>query len=68
MYHSIFIGLDPAKPNFEGKDKICRLDETDAKFVDVIHTDIEKFGTNEQVRNLLSQMAPRGLNLAPGCP
>ncbi|KAK3612361.1 hypothetical protein CHS0354_011082, partial [Potamilus streckersoni] len=31
-------GLDPAGPQFENKDKIVRLDPTDAKFVDVIHT------------------------------
>ncbi|KAK3612363.1 hypothetical protein CHS0354_011083 [Potamilus streckersoni] len=32
-------GLDPAGPQFENKDTIVRLDPTDAKFVDTIHTD-----------------------------
>ena len=42
-------GLDPAKPNFQGKDRRCRLDETDAQFVDVIHTDYVVLGTKDQV-------------------
>jgi len=32
-------GLDPAEPYFQGTPPIVRLDPTDAKFVDVIHTD-----------------------------
>ncbi|XP_030841943.1 pancreatic triacylglycerol lipase [Strongylocentrotus purpuratus] len=35
-------GLDPAGPDFAGDlDKSCRLDKTDARFVDVMHTDGE---------------------------
>ncbi|XP_030435955.1 lipase member I isoform X5 [Gopherus evgoodei] len=34
-------GLDPAGPSFSGKPPNERLDHTDAKFVDVIHTDID---------------------------
>jgi pancreatic triacylglycerol lipase len=32
-------GLDPAEPYFQGMPPFVRLDPTDAKFVDVIHTD-----------------------------
>ncbi|XP_023228761.1 pancreatic triacylglycerol lipase-like [Centruroides sculpturatus] len=32
-------GLDPAEPYFQGLPPIVRLDETDADFVDAVHTD-----------------------------
>lgn len=32
-------GLDPADPHFEDTDPIIRLDESDAFYVDIIHTD-----------------------------
>lgn len=32
-------GLDPAEPYFQGMPSFVRLDPTDAKLVDVIHTD-----------------------------
>ncbi|XP_066968507.1 pancreatic triacylglycerol lipase-like [Macrobrachium rosenbergii] len=34
-------GLDPAEPFFQYMPPVVRLDPTDAKFVDVIHTDVE---------------------------
>ncbi|XP_012656961.1 lipase member I isoform X3 [Otolemur garnettii] len=34
-------GLDPAGPRFTGKPSYSRLDYTDAKFVDVIHSDAD---------------------------
>ena len=37
-------GLDPAGPNFSLNDPLCRLDPTDAIFVDVIHSDAELVG------------------------
>lgn len=36
-------GMDPAEPYFVDMDNSKRLDKTDAQFVDVIHTDGEKF-------------------------
>lgn len=35
-------GMDPAAPAFEGEDPKTRLDPRDAKFVDVIHTDVRE--------------------------
>ena len=35
----LFQGLDPAGPFFKTTHTLVRLDPTDAKFVDVIHTD-----------------------------
>ncbi|XP_070537997.1 pancreatic lipase-related protein 2-like [Ptychodera flava] len=32
-------GLDPAGPAFEGEHPVVRIDPTDAKFVDILHTD-----------------------------
>ena len=46
---SASLGLDPAKPYFEGTNPRCRLDKNDAQFVDVIHTDIYQAGTHEEV-------------------
>lgn len=37
---SSFPGLDPAGPYFDNTAKKVRLDETDAVFVDVYHTDV----------------------------
>jgi len=34
-------GLDPANPSFNSDSSLVRLDKSDAKFVDVIHTDIK---------------------------
>ncbi|CAL1544811.1 unnamed protein product [Lymnaea stagnalis] len=38
-------GLDPAQPSYSGYDKAVRLDGSDARFVDIIHTDASPFNT-----------------------
>lgn len=38
-------GLDPAEPLFTDTEPIVRLDPTDAKYVDVIHTDARPFSS-----------------------
>jgi hypothetical protein len=39
MYdHMMLTGMDPAQPGFEDADPICRLDASDAKYVEIIHT------------------------------
>lgn len=42
-----FIGLDPALPFFTTSDRHSKLDKTDAKFVDVIHTNAGVYGKIE---------------------
>ncbi|CAH0765055.1 unnamed protein product [Bemisia tabaci] len=39
-------GLDPAQPGFEGDDPAVYLDASDAKFVDIIHTNADPFVPN----------------------
>ncbi|XP_043836108.1 pancreatic triacylglycerol lipase-like [Dromiciops gliroides] len=64
-------GLDPAEPCFEGTPEEVRLDASDAKFVDVIHTDIAPiipnmgFGTSQIVGHL--DFFPNGGEHMPGC-
>lgn len=35
--------MDPAQPGFQGRNAKIRLNETDAKFIDVLHTDGKPF-------------------------
>ncbi|XP_039260014.2 inactive pancreatic lipase-related protein 1-like [Styela clava] len=63
-------GLDPAGPYFEGTPAEVRLDETDADFVDVIHSDAEKItdmglGTGEQSGHV--DFWPNAGYQQPGC-
>ncbi|XP_074141337.1 pancreatic triacylglycerol lipase-like [Sminthopsis crassicaudata] len=64
-------GLDPAEPCFEGTPEEVRLDASDAKFVDVIHTDASPvipnmgFGTSQIVGHL--DFFPNGGEHMPGC-
>ncbi|XP_040606297.1 lipase member I [Mesocricetus auratus] len=59
-------GLDPAGPKFSGKPSDSRLDYTDAKFVDVIHTDSKGLGILEPLGHI--DFYPNGGKQQPGCP
>ncbi|XP_032755294.1 lipase member I [Rattus rattus] len=59
-------GLDPAGPKFSGKPSNCRLDYTDAKFVDVIHSDSQGLGILEPLGHI--DFYPNGGRNQPGCP
>ncbi|XP_028613068.1 lipase member I [Grammomys surdaster] len=59
-------GLDPAGPKFSGKPSNSRLDYTDAKFVDVIHSDSRGLGIQEPSGHI--DFYPNGGKKQPGCP
>ncbi|KAM5154165.1 lipase member I isoform 4-T4 [Callospermophilus lateralis] len=59
-------GLDPAGPKFTGKPSNSRLDYTDAKFVDVIHSDAKGLGIQEPLGHI--DFYPNGGKKQPGCP
>lgn len=42
-------GLDPAKPLFMFANSVRKLEKTDAKYVDVIHTDILQRGISAPI-------------------
>lgn len=63
-------GLDPAEPYFQGHHEDARLDPTDAKFVDVIHTDASSifvggFGSADPMGHV--DYYPNGGHDQPGC-
>ncbi|XP_041357545.1 pancreatic triacylglycerol lipase-like [Gigantopelta aegis] len=63
-------GLDPAEPYFQDTDPVVRLDPTDAKFVDVIHTDgssifVLGLGAKQPMGHV--DFYPNGGHEQPGC-
>jgi len=58
-------GLDPAGPAFSHTDPAVRLDPTDAKHVDIIHTDTVKFGISQESGHI--DFFPNGGYTQPGC-
>lgn len=65
IYSKKKIGMDPAGPLIHG-DSMCRLDSSDAHFVDVIHTSIHYLGVYEPLGH--ADFYPNGGGpLQPGC-
>ncbi|XP_043407899.1 pancreatic lipase-related protein 3 [Chelonia mydas] len=63
-------GLDPAGPLFEGTPPKVRLDPTDARFVDVIHSNAAQFPTvGVGIVNTSGHLDfyPNGGSIMPGC-
>lgn len=58
-------GLDPAGLYFTTVSSDFRLDETDASYVDVIHTDAGVLGTNRRDGDV--DFYPNGGSGQPGC-
>ncbi|XP_040005654.1 lipase member H-like isoform X2 [Xiphias gladius] len=58
--------LDPAGPQFTGTPPEDRLDSTDARFVDVLHTDIDALGFREPLGHI--DFYANGGTDQPGCP
>lgn len=59
------LGLDPARPLYENSDPKDRLDVTDAKFVDVIHTNGDKNGLFKSLGHI--DFFPNGGKVQPNC-
>ena len=59
------IGLDPAGPFFTKVSSAYRLDASDARYVDVIHTNAGVAGTNRRVGHI--DIYPNGGTIQPGC-
>lgn len=62
---SKIIALDPASPLFKYEDVKNRLDETDAHYVEVIHTSTSTLGIARQIGH--AHFHPNGGKAQPGC-
>ena len=60
-------GLDPAGPLHINVNADLRLDKNDADRIDVIHTDIEGFGTKREDTVGHIDFFPNGGDRQPGC-
>ncbi|XP_015749242.1 PREDICTED: pancreatic triacylglycerol lipase-like [Acropora digitifera] len=58
-------GLDPASPHYTGMDNAVKLDQGDAKYVDVIHTNLPLIGTPDRAGH--TDFYPDGGSVHPGC-
>lgn len=58
-------GLDPAGPLFSSTHSAVRLDPSDARFVDVIHTDARRWGIEEPCGHI--DFYPNGGENQLGC-
>ena len=61
-------GLDPAGLYFENTDPRVRIDSTDAKFVDIIHTDTNPLGVGLLQKVGHVDFYPNGGENQPNCP
>lgn len=62
---NMIIGLDPAGPFFNGKDADGRLDYLDAKYVEVIHTNMGYTGMSKLIGH--TDIIANGGTNQPGC-
>lgn len=60
-----FAGLDPAGPLFSNNNKDNRIDETDANFVQIIHTNDGRLGYRGRLGH--ADYYPNGGRSQPGC-
>lgn len=59
------VGLDPASPLFKYNEPDTRLADTDAEYVEVIHTSGGSLGFSEPIGN--ASFYPNGGRAQPGC-
>lgn len=65
MFLKFIIGLDPVKILYEDSEPMYRIDRTDAKFVDIIHTDTNSFGLGGILGHI--DFYPNGGRSQPNC-